>query len=102
MQPTNSGQSDSKECRFKFIRSTWAIISYTGVALSTLWAALALYFGFQVGKLRIKLAGDLPFGELKRKAYINPAARAADQDPQFSVRIGDGRPGFAVASGERI
>ena len=39
-------------------------------------------------------AGNLPFEELKRHAYINPAARAADQDPGFSRRIREGRPGF--------
>jgi hypothetical protein len=44
---------------------------------------------------RGELAGDLPFPELKQRAYINPAARAADKDPQFSVRIREGRPGFA-------
>ena len=43
---------------------------------------------------RGELAGDLPFPELKQRAYINPAARAADKDPQFSVRIRQGRPGF--------
>jgi hypothetical protein len=41
-----------------------------------------------------ELAGDLPFPELKRLAFINPAARAADQDPDFSVRIRENRPGF--------
>ena len=42
-----------------------------------------------------ELAGDLPFAELKQRAYINPAARAADKDPQFSTRIREGRPGFS-------
>lgn len=43
------------------------------------------------------IAGDgLPFDELKRRAYINPAAKAADQDPNFSERIREGRPGFGV------
>jgi len=44
-----------------------------------------------------ELAGGLPFSELKRRAYINPAARAADKDPQFSARIREGRPGFEAA-----
>jgi hypothetical protein len=48
-----------------------------------------------------ELAGDLPFTELKQRAYINHAAQAADQDPQFSARIREGRPGFSVAPGER-
>ena len=44
---------------------------------------------------RGELAGDLPFPELKQRAYINPAARDADKDPQFSMRLREGRPGFA-------
>ena len=44
---------------------------------------------------RGELAGDLPFAELKHRAYINPVARAADNDPNFSVKIREGRPGFA-------
>ena len=41
------------------------------------------------------LAGDgLPFDELMRRAYINPVAKAADQDPEFSTRIRENRPGF--------
>jgi hypothetical protein len=44
-----------------------------------------------------ELAGDLPFADLKQRAYINPAARAADKDPQFSTRIREHRPGFSNA-----
>jgi Domain of unknown function (DUF4105) len=41
------------------------------------------------------LAADgLSFEELKRRAYINPAARAADHNPDFSALIRKGRPGF--------
>ncbi|WP_446745222.1 Lnb N-terminal periplasmic domain-containing protein [Silvibacterium acidisoli] len=41
------------------------------------------------------LATDgLSFDELKKRAYINPAAKAADKDPNFSERIREGRPGF--------
>jgi hypothetical protein len=40
------------------------------------------------------LAGNLPFPELKESAHINEAARQADQDPDFSLRIREGRPGF--------
>jgi hypothetical protein len=39
-------------------------------------------------------AGTLPFAELKRRAYINPAARAADGDSDYSERIREGRSGF--------
>jgi hypothetical protein len=38
-------------------------------------------------------AGTPPFAELKRRAYIHPAARAADGDPEYSQRIRQGRPG---------
>jgi hypothetical protein len=41
------------------------------------------------------LAGSLPFADLKRRALINPAARAADHAPEFSDRIRAGRAGFA-------
>jgi len=37
---------------------------------------------------------DLPFDELKRRAHINEAARAADQSPDFSRLIRAGRPGW--------
>lgn len=41
------------------------------------------------------LAGDgLPFDELMKRAYINPAAKTADKDPDFSTKIREGRPGF--------
>jgi hypothetical protein len=41
------------------------------------------------------LAGDgLPFDELMKRAYINPAAKAADKDPEFSEKIRVNRPGF--------
>jgi hypothetical protein len=36
----------------------------------------------------------LPFKELKQRAWINPAARAANDDPDFSQRIRENRPGF--------
>jgi hypothetical protein len=41
------------------------------------------------------LAGDgLPFDVLMKRAYINPAAKAADKDMEFSEKIRVGRPGF--------
>ena len=36
----------------------------------------------------------LPFPELKRRSLINPAAQAADTDPNFSALIRRGVPGF--------
>jgi len=38
--------------------------------------------------------GDLPFETLKSRAHINEAARALGDDPEFSRRIREGRPGF--------
>jgi hypothetical protein len=40
------------------------------------------------------LEGNLPFPELKESAHINDVARRANQDPDFSLRIREGRPGF--------
>jgi hypothetical protein len=36
----------------------------------------------------------LPFAEPKQRALINPAAQAANDAPDFSRRIREGRPGF--------
>ena len=36
----------------------------------------------------------LPFAELKKRALINPAAQAANDSPDFSARIREGRPGM--------
>lgn len=38
--------------------------------------------------------GGLPFEELKKRALINSAAQAANDAPDFSQRIREGRPGF--------
>ena len=43
---------------------------------------------------RGELAGDLPWPELMRRAYINPAAHAANDSPNFSALIRANRPGF--------
>jgi hypothetical protein len=40
------------------------------------------------------LAGDLPFDELKRRALIDQAAKAAGDSPDFSRLIRVNRPGF--------
>ena len=39
-------------------------------------------------------AGNLPFAELMKRAYINPVARRVNDAPDFSQRIRVGRPGF--------
>jgi hypothetical protein len=39
--------------------------------------------------------GDgLPFAEMRQRVFVNPTAQAAHDDPEFSARIRDGRPGF--------
>jgi hypothetical protein len=38
--------------------------------------------------------GGLPFRQLKQQAYVNPAAQAANHDPDFSARIRQNRAGF--------
>lgn len=40
------------------------------------------------------VTGGLPFDELRRRALINAAAKAANDAPDFSRRIRQGRPGF--------
>ena len=40
------------------------------------------------------LTDGLPFAELKQRALINSAARAANDSPDFSALIRKGRPGF--------
>jgi len=44
------------------------------------------------------VTGDLPFEALKQQAHINDAARTADQAPDFSARIRQGRVGFTSAA----
>ncbi len=59
------------------------------------WAVLFNGKGDEMEYRLGNLATDgLSFEELKRRAYINPAAQAADNDPNFSERIRAGRPGF--------
>ena len=58
------------------------------------WRILLNGYADQMAYEQGKLAGGLPFDELKRRAHINSAAKAADQAPDFSRRIRVGRPGF--------
>ena len=43
-------------------------------------------------------AGDMPYPELMKHAYINPVAHTVNDDPDFSRRIRIGRPGFEFLS----
>jgi hypothetical protein len=58
------------------------------------WRILINGYADQMAYERGRLAGGLPFDELKRRAHINEAAKAADQAADFSQRIRSGRPGF--------
>jgi hypothetical protein len=42
------------------------------------------------------VTGGLSFKDLKQQAWINPAAHAANDDPDFSARIRENRPGFSL------
>jgi hypothetical protein len=44
---------------------------------------------------RLIATAGLPFTELKRRSWINPQARAANQDPDFSHRIRQDLPTFS-------
>jgi hypothetical protein len=46
---------------------------------------------------RTIVTDGLPFAELKRRALINSAARAANDSPDFSTLIRKDRPGFQPA-----
>ena len=58
------------------------------------WRILVNGYADQMAYERVRLEGGLPFDELKHRAHINDAARAADQAPDFSRRIRVGLPGF--------
>jgi len=58
------------------------------------WRILLNGFADKMIYARGDLAGALPMDELKRRALINPAAKVADAQPDFSERIRDRRPGF--------
>ncbi len=76
--------------------------AYLVILLSSLWATMALAIdlllngkademAYQDGML---VSCGLSFKELKQRSWINPAARAANDDPDFSARIRRDRAGF--------
>ena len=58
------------------------------------WRLLLNGRGDEMMYQRGDFAGALPFAELKRRALINPAARAVGSASDFSRIIRAGRPGF--------
>ncbi|MDH3638962.1 MAG: DUF4105 domain-containing protein, partial [Gammaproteobacteria bacterium] len=53
----------------------------------------------ELGYERGNIDTSLPFEELRRRSEITASARAADADPDFSVRIREGLPGAHSDSG---
>jgi hypothetical protein len=78
----------------------WVGRALVGLGCSALlgWMAPAIYFDFSLlgpPWLRAELGAidrSLPFFDLKAKSHTNERAKAAAEDPRFSVRIRDGLP----------
>jgi hypothetical protein len=76
---------------------TTSIRSQRSIAARTPWDLRILLNGgidemfYERGLL---VTEGLSFTELRRRAHINAAAKASDQDPEFSRRIRTGIPGF--------
>jgi hypothetical protein len=60
------------------------------------WRLLANGYADELAYEKGTLDGSLPFAELKQRSVINPKARAADQDSDFSLRIREGLPGMGL------
>lgn len=58
------------------------------------WRLLANGYADEMAYEKGMLDTSLPFTELKRRSIINPAAKAADRNPDFSLRIRAGLPGM--------
>lgn len=58
------------------------------------WRLLANGYADEMAYEKGTLDASLPFTELKQRSVINPKARAADQYPDFSLRIREGLPGM--------
>jgi len=70
------------------------LMADTGTQFPWDWRILLNGHADEMAYEQRRLAGDLPFDELKRQAHINDAAVAADQAPDFSRLIRVHRPGF--------
>lgn len=58
------------------------------------WRMLVNGFGDELLYERGSIDRALPFAELKKLSHINPKAKAADADPDFSGKIREGLPGM--------
>jgi hypothetical protein len=59
------------------------------------WRMLVNGYGDQMLYENGTIDRSLPFAELKQRSLINPRARAANADPEFSTRIRHGLPGLS-------
>jgi hypothetical protein len=74
---------------------TTAIKRIAGPDQTRNWWSWKLFLNGRLDELAYDIGAidhSLPFSELKAKSYINPRAKAADADPQFSARIREGLP----------
>jgi hypothetical protein len=60
------------------------------------WRLLANGYADEMAYEKGALDTSLPFAELKQRSIINPKAKAADQDPNFSLRIREDLPGMSL------
>ena len=78
---------------------TTNILFHTRVNVESLpmsWKVLLSGYAAEYAYDSGRLDRSLPFAELKRRSLINARAQAADQAPDFSRRIREGLPGFAL------
>jgi hypothetical protein len=61
------------------------------------WRLLANGYADELAYEKGVLDTSLPFAEFKKISIINPKAEAADQDPDFSLRIREKLPGIRPA-----
>jgi hypothetical protein len=62
------------------------------------WRLLANGYADELAYEKGTLDTSLPFAELKRRSIINAAAKAADQDADFSLQIRKGLPGMDLSA----
>jgi hypothetical protein len=74
---------------------TTAIRRIAGPYQTRNWWSWKLFLNGRLDELAYDIGAidhSMPFSELRAKSYINPRAKAADADPQFSARIREGLP----------
>ena len=77
---------------------TTAIQRIAGPYQTRNWWSWKLFLNGRLDELAYDIGAidhSLPFPELRAKSYVNPKAKAADADPQFSARIREGVPGMS-------